>query len=83
MVVLPVPGGPQKIERLQHVALDRLAQGSPRREDGLLSDDLVEGPGPHPLGQRRIRAGGGRGGGGVVVEEAGASHDAARCRRAS
>ena len=75
-VVLPVPGRSPEDQRLQHVALDRLAQRRARREHGLLADDLVEGARAHPLGQRRIRAGRGAGGGGVVVEEAWAGHDA-------
>ena len=68
MVVLPVPGGPQKISDCSDVGLDRLAQRRARREHGLLADDLVERARPHALGQRRVRASGcGRGGGVVVV----------------
>ncbi len=40
-------------DRLEQVALDRLAQRFPGREQILLADQLVEGPRPHPLGQRR------------------------------
>ena len=40
-------------DRLQEVALDRLAQGHAGREDVLLTDHLVERPRPHSFGERR------------------------------
>jgi hypothetical protein len=46
-------------DRLQKVALDRFAQRLPGRKELLLADELVEGPRPHPLGERR-RSGNGR-----------------------
>ena len=54
-VVLPVPGRAPQDDRLQQIALDRLAQRLARREELLLADELVEGARPHPLGQRRAR----------------------------
>ena len=47
-------------DRLQEVALDRLAQRLPGREQFLLADELVERARPHPLGERRRRRGAGR-----------------------
>ena len=40
---------------LQEIALDGLAQRLPGRKELFLADELVEGPGPHPLGQRSRR----------------------------
>ena len=42
-------------DRLEQVALDRLAQRPAGREDLVLADDLVERARPHPLGERRAR----------------------------
>ena len=42
-------------DRLQQVALDRLAQRLARAEQLLLADELVERARPHPLGERRAR----------------------------
>ena len=69
-------------DRVQHVALDRVAQGPARREDVILPDELIQGAGPHAVGEgstllrpclRRPRRR-------FVVEE-GVAHD--RCRRAA
>ena len=40
-------------DRLQQVALDRVAQRRARAEQLLLADELVERARPHPLGERR------------------------------
>ena len=56
-VVLPVPGGPQRMIDCRQVALDRFAQRLAGREQLLLADELVERARPHALGQRRaVRA---------------------------
>ena len=54
-VVLPVPGGPQRITEREPVGLDERPQRPPRPEQVVLADDLVEGAGPQPGGQRRLR----------------------------
>ena len=46
-------GRPPQDDRLQQVALDRLAERLAGREELFLADELVEGARPHPLGQRR------------------------------
>ena len=48
-------------DRLEQIALDRFPQRLARREQLLLPDELVEGPRPHALGERRPRRRGGRG----------------------
>ncbi len=55
-VVLPLPGGPQRIERVERLAaLDHLAEQAAGPEQMLLADELVERRGPHALGERRRR----------------------------
>jgi hypothetical protein len=43
-------------DRLEQVALDRLAEWLAGREQFVLADELVERPRPHTLGQRRRSA---------------------------
>ena len=54
-VVLPVPGGPQRISEWSAPLLERLPQRPARAEQMRLPDVLVERARPHPLGQRRAR----------------------------
>ena len=54
-VVLPVPGGPQRIIEGRRAALDQPAQELPLADDVLLPDVLVERARPHPRGERRAR----------------------------
>ena len=54
-------GRPPEDDRLQQVALDRLAQRLAGREQILLADELIEGARPHPLGQRASAPVGGSG----------------------
>ena len=51
-VVLPTPGGPQKMQRTGVVALDLYAQGLAGAENVLLPDELVERARTHAVGQR-------------------------------
>ena len=51
-VVLPTPGGPQKMQRAGVVALDLHAQRLARPQDVLLPDKLVERARTHAIGQR-------------------------------
>ena len=53
-VVLPVPGGPQRITDDSRSASMRARSGRPGAEQVLLADDVVEGAGPQPGGQRRL-----------------------------
>ena len=85
-VVLPVPGGPQRISDCSVSCSIAQSQRRAGVEQRLLPDDVVERPGAHALGQR----GGRRSrpcGVGRVVEEArgvhGALSRASRWRRAS
>ena len=52
-VVLPVPGGPQRIDRREAVGLDQRAQRLPGPEQLLLADDVVERARPQPRRERR------------------------------
>ena len=52
-VVLPTPGGPQKIMEPAIVALDLHAQGLAGADQVLLAAQLLKGAGAHALGQRR------------------------------
>ena len=56
MVVLPVPGGPQRITDDSRSASMSARSGLPGAEQVALADDLVEGAGPQPGRQRRRRA---------------------------
>ena len=51
MVVFPEPGGSPEDAGWEAAALDEAAQRGTRSEDGVLADDLVEGPRPHPVGE--------------------------------
>ena len=53
-VVLPVPGGPQRITEREPVGLDQHPQRLARAEQVVLADDVVEGPGPQPGRERRL-----------------------------
>ena len=53
-VVLPVPGGPQRITDDSRSASIRARRGRPGRQQVVLADDLVERLWPHPGGQRRL-----------------------------
>ena len=39
-------------DRLQAILLDRAAERTPRTDERLLPDELVQGPRPHPLRER-------------------------------
>ena len=52
-VVLPVPGGPQRMIDCSRSRSIASRSGLPGAEQVLLPDELVEGPRPHPLGERR------------------------------
>ena len=52
-MVLPVPGGPQRITDDRRSASISARSGRPGAEQVLLADDLVEGAGPQPGGERR------------------------------
>ena len=52
-VVLPVPGGPQRMIDCRRSRSIASRSGLPGREDLVLADDLVERPRPHPFGERR------------------------------
>ncbi|MCK7511913.1 MAG: hypothetical protein MZV70_52965 [Desulfobacterales bacterium] len=54
-VVLPEPGGPQKMMETTLAGLDELGQELALAEDVVLAVDALEGPRPHPLGERRVR----------------------------
>ena len=73
-VVLPTPGGPQKIMEPRVVALDLDTQGLAGAEQVFLADKFVEGAGTHAFGQRRRSPRRAFGGGarlvGLAVEEA-------------
>ena len=58
---------PPEDDRLEQVALDRLAQRPAGCQQLLLADEFVEGPRPHPLGERS--PGGGGAGRGFFREE--------------
>ena len=58
-VVLPTPGGPQRMMERELIALDLPAQRLAGPEDVLLPDEILERAGPHALGQRPL---------GVVLE---------------
>ncbi len=53
-VVLPVPGGPQRMHRRQLAGLDEAAQDAPFADEVLLADVLVEAARPHAGGERRV-----------------------------
>jgi hypothetical protein len=53
---------PPEDDRLEQVALDRLAQRPAGCQQLFLADEFVEGPRTHPLGQRRAGLGGAGGG---------------------
>ena len=56
-VVFPVPGGPHRISDSTLSAGDQVVQDPAGGEQVLLSDELVERPGPHALGQRSVISG--------------------------
>ncbi len=63
-VVLPTPGGPQRMMEVELVALDLAAQRLAGAEDVLLADVILQPLGAHALGQRAFgvrRFGGGAG----------------------
>ena len=51
-VVLPVPGGPQRMIDCSRSRSIASRSGLPGAEDLLLADELVERARPHPLGER-------------------------------
>ena len=53
-VVLPVPGGPQRMIDCSRSRSIASRSGLPGREQLLLADELVERARPHPLGERRL-----------------------------
>ena len=53
-VVLPTPGGPQRMIERQLIALDLPAQRLAGAEDVLLADVIFERSGTHALGQRTL-----------------------------
>ena len=55
-VVLPVPGGPQRISECSAFALDHLAQQPPGAEQVLLADELVERRGRMRSASGAVRA---------------------------
>ena len=55
-VVLPVPGGPQRMIDCSRSRSIASRSGLPGREQVLLADELVERARPHPLGERRAAA---------------------------
>ena len=55
MVVLPLPGGPQRITDIGLRTAHQLAQRRARSEQVLLADELVEGGRAHPDRQRASR----------------------------
>ncbi len=54
-VVLPEPGGPQRIIECSWPVSMADAQDAARPEEVLLADDLVQGAWSHPVGQRGFR----------------------------
>ena len=54
-VVLPVPGGPQKIRLPSEPGREQPRQRAVRPDEMVLADDLAEGPGPQPVGERAGR----------------------------
>ena len=56
-VVLPEPGGPQRMIEGKSVRFDGAPQGPPFAEDLFLSDQLVQGLGADALGQGRVLVG--------------------------
>ena len=54
-VVLPVPGGPQRMIDREAVLVDGRRSGRPGADQRLLADELVERPRTHALGERRVR----------------------------
>ena len=68
-MVLPVPGGPHSSSDIGGVVVGQLPQRRPVAGQVPLADHLVQGPRPHPHGQRR---GGLLGLGRRVIEQAAA-----------
>ena len=66
-VVLPVPGGPQKIALREPVLLDEAAQRPARSDELVLADDVVDRARSQPGGERRLGAQALLGGGGEQV----------------
>ena len=56
-VVLPDPGGPQRIREPRESRLDERAEEFALAEDMPLADELLQRPGPHPVGQGRLPLG--------------------------
>ena len=51
-VVLPVPGGPQRMIDCRRSCSIARRSGRPGADERLLADELVQGPRPHPLRER-------------------------------
>ncbi len=66
-VVLPVPGGPQKIALAEAVLLDEATQRPARTDELVLTDDVVDRSWSQPGGERRLGAQPLLGGGGEQV----------------
>ena len=68
-VVLPVPGGPERMYRGELVLLDRPPEKAAGPDDVLLAGELVEAPRPHPRGEGLRDALGGAHAAGSPAEE--------------